>query len=135
MDHETRRLVQHAWTEIMKDQKAAADHFYSTLFELDPSVQYLFKGDMEQQKERLMEMFSVAVRGLDQLDAIGEPMARLGERHASYGVREEYYDLMGQAFLAMARKTLGDRLNPETEAAFQVTYAFLASAMKDGARS
>ena len=56
-----------------------ADMFYNRLFELDPSLRELFETDMEQQGVKLMKMITIAVNGLDNLEAIIPIVQALGE--------------------------------------------------------
>jgi hemoglobin-like flavoprotein len=132
MDHTTRKLVQTTWTKVAADEKHAADLFYSKLFALDPSIQFLFAGDLDQQKKRLMAMFHVAVRGLDKLDDMLPTLVELGKRHAGYKVRPEHYDTMGKALLFMVEQELGAECSEEILAAFSEAYERWSGAMKQG---
>jgi hypothetical protein len=60
-------LVQGSFAQLTPIADAAAAMFYRRLFELDPSLSRLFKGDMQQQGKKLMQMIGAAVRGLDDL--------------------------------------------------------------------
>lgn len=133
MDHHTRQLVQTTWTKINSDQKRAADIFYSRLFELDPSIQYLFRGDLDAQKQRLMGMFNIAVRGLDKLDDMLPALRDLGSRHTGYKVLPLHYDTMGKALILMVSEILGEEANEEIETAWANAYKHWANAMKAGA--
>ncbi len=133
MDHRTRQLVQDSWTSISHDKKRAADVFYSRLFELDPSIQYLFRGDLEAQKQRLMGMFNIAVRGLDKLDEMLPMLRELGKRHIEYKVLPEHYDTMGRALVLMVGDLLEGDSSPEIEAAWIEAYSRWSAAMKAGA--
>ncbi len=135
MDQATRRIVQHTWTQFSVDRRAGADIFYSKLFELDPALQYLFKGDLDSQKERLLDMFNIAVRGLDQLDGIVGPLRELGRKHVAYGVVPAYYDTMRVALLFTLQSQLGAAWTPEVDDAWTRTYELMAGAMKEGALS
>jgi hemoglobin-like flavoprotein len=133
MDHQTRKLVQESWTKVFENEKHAVDVFYSKLFALDPSIQYLFKGDLGEQKKRLMSMFNIAVRGLDKLDEMLPTIEDLGKRHSGYNVRDEHYATMGQALVFMIEHELGDACTPEIRAAWQEAYDRWSSAMRRGA--
>jgi len=128
-------MVQDSWTRVAEDQSGAANLFYSRLFELDPSIQYLFKGDLEDQKMRLMGMFNVAVRGLDKLDEMIPMFEALGKRHVSYSVLEEHYATMGKALLYMIEKRMGADFNPDLSAAWTEVFDRWAGAMLTGAAS
>ena len=47
-------LVQSTWDQVKPDAEKVAALFYARLFELDPSLQSLFKGDMKEQGKKLM---------------------------------------------------------------------------------
>jgi hemoglobin-like flavoprotein len=50
--------------------ESVAKLFYGKLFELDPSLKPLFRGDLTEQGWKLMHMIGTAVNGLDRLDEI-----------------------------------------------------------------
>ncbi len=50
------RLVQSSWEQVLPIQQQAAALFYARLFEMDPAVKPLFKGDMVEQGRKLMAM-------------------------------------------------------------------------------
>src|SRR5689334_6325540 len=63
-------LVQESFAAVAPIADDAAALFYRRLFELDPSLERLFKGDMTQQRQKLMQMLTAAVKGLDHLDRL-----------------------------------------------------------------
>src|SRR3712207_225737 len=92
-------LVQQTFADVAPIADVAARLFYARLFELDPSLEALFGGDMEEQGRKLMQMLTVAVRGLDHLDELVPAVRALGRRHVGYGVRDEHYATVGAALL------------------------------------
>ena len=58
MDQESIRLVQQTWKQVDPIRDQAAALFYGRLFELDPSLRPLFKGDMAEQGRKLMNMLA-----------------------------------------------------------------------------
>ena len=60
----------------------AASLFYRRLFELDPSLERMFRGDMTEQRKKLVQMLAAAVKGLDRLDQLVPVVQSLGRRHA-----------------------------------------------------
>src|SRR5262245_8361026 len=93
------RLVRDTWQSVIPIQQQAATLFYDKLFEADPSLRALFKGDFEEQKLKLMKMIGVAVRSLDRLDDIMPGLRNLGARHDTYGVEPKHYATVGAALL------------------------------------
>lgn len=111
----------------------AADLFYARLFELDPSLRPLFKGDMKAQGRKLMDMIAVAVRGLSNLDRIVPAVQDLGVRHAGYGVTPDHYETVGSALLWTLEKGLGEQFTDEVREAWTNAYVLLSSTMIDAA--
>ena len=133
MTPEQKALVQASFTQVAPIKEVAADLFYGRLFELDPSLRPLFKGDIKEQGAKLMTMIATAVRGLDRLEAIVPAVQALGRRHAGYGVAERHYDTVAAALLWTLEKGLGAAFTDDVRAAWTACYDILASTMKQAA--
>jgi len=133
MTPEQTELVKNSWAQVVPIADKAAELFYGKLFELDPAVRSLFKGDMAEQGQKLMRMISTAVNGLDRLDAIVPAVQQLGIRHVEYGVRDKDYDTVGAALLWTLETGLGDAFTEETKEAWATVYGILADTMKTAA--
>ncbi len=127
------KLVQDSFLLVLPIEDTAADLFYQRLFELDPSLRPLFKGDLAKQKKMLMQTLSVAVRGLSKLDAVVPVLEHLGQRHVDYGVEDRHYETVGAALLWTLEKGLGAAYTAETAAAWTAVYALIAKVMKNAA--
>jgi hemoglobin-like flavoprotein len=129
-------LVQGTWAKVVPIKDTAAELFYARLFELDPSLRTLFKGDMKEQGRKLMAMINVAVAALDKLDTIVPAVKDLGRRHSGYGVRPQDYGTVATALLWTLEKGLGDAFTPAVKEAWTQTYMVLAQTMQAaGARA
>jgi hemoglobin-like flavoprotein len=128
-------LVQSSFSKVLPIAEQAAALFYGRLFEIDPSLRPLFKGDMKEQGRKLMHMIATAVRGLDHLETIVPGVKDLGVRHVGYGVKNDHYETVGAALLWTLQKGLGDDFTDETKEAWTVVFGVLASVMKDAAAS
>lgn len=135
MNGEQIRLVQDSFQKVLPIADAAAQLFYARLFDLDPALESLFKGDMAEQGRKLMQMIAVAVKSLDRLDEVMPAVQALGARHVAYGVRDEHYATVGSALIWTLKKGLGEDFTPDTEAAWREVYAALSGAMKAAAAS
>ena len=133
MTSEQRLLVRSSFAQLTSISEVAAELFYQTLFELDPKLKLLFRGDMKEQGRRLMQMIEVAVRGLDRLDALKPALAALGARHLAYGVKDQDYETVGAAFIATLERGLGPDFTPEVRSAWIAVYTLLATTMKTAA--
>lgn len=126
-------LVRSSWQQVLPIQDTAAQLFYGQLFELDPSVRSLFKGDMTEQGRKLMAMINTVVNSLDALGPILGTIEALGRRHVAYGVTEAHYDTVGNALIWTLGQGLGQQFTPAVEDAWAEAYNTLATAMKQAA--
>src|SRR5512145_512561 len=86
MTNEQIKLVQDSFRQVAPIAEPAAQLFYARLFELDPDLELLFKGNLTEQGRKLMQMLGVAVNSLDRMDQLLPVVRSLGARHVSYGV-------------------------------------------------
>jgi len=126
------KLVQDSFKQVAPIAETAAQLFYARLFELDPDLELLFKGNLSEQGRKLMQMLALAVSSLDRMEQLLPVVRSLGSRHVAYGVRDKDYGTVGQALLWTLQKGLGDAFTPDVEAAWSNVYATLASAMQSG---
>ena len=132
MTNEQIKLVQDSFRQVVPIAETAAQLFYARLFELDPDLDLLFKGNLTEQGRKLMQMLGLAINSLDRLDQLLPVVRSLGARHVTYGVRDRDYNTVGQALLWTLQKGLGPAFTPDVEAAWSNVYATLASAMQSG---
>lgn len=126
-------LVQTSWEKVVPISDTAAELFYGRLFEADPALKPLFKGDMKEQGKKLMTMITTVVRGLKNLGALVPAVQDLGRRHAGYGVKDEHYQVVGESLIWTLEKGLGPDFTPDTKLAWVTAYTILADTMKAAA--
>ena len=126
-------LVRRSWQQVLPIKDTAAALFYGQLFELDPSLRSMFKGDMVEQGRKLMMIINTAVNSLDNLGPILGAVEDMGRRHVAYGVTEAHYDTVGSALIWTLSKGLGAQFTPAVEDAWVETYTTLATAMRQAA--
>jgi len=134
MTPKQKQLVQTSFEQVKPIADVAATLFYGRVFDLDPSLERLFKGDLHTQGRKLMQMMSVVVGGLDDLDELAPSVQALGKRNAGYGVEDHHYKTVGDALLWTLERGLGSAFTPEVKAAWRALYQLLAQTMKAGAR-
>jgi hemoglobin-like flavoprotein len=128
------KLVQQSFTKVLPIAPTAAQMFYARLFEIDPSLKLLFKGDMKEQGRMLMMMIAGAVRGLSNPPALIPVLKDLGARHVGYGVHDHHYDTVGNALIWTLQAGLGEDFTDEVCDAWVEAYKLLAGVMQQGAR-
>ena len=104
-------LVQNSFAVVAPIADDAAALFYRRLFEIDPTLKAMFKGDMAEQRRKLMQMLSAAVKGLNHIERLIPVVEDLGRRHVDYGVEEHHYDTVGNALLWTLEKGFGCRIH------------------------
>ena len=122
-------LVQNSFAVVAPIADDAAVLFYRRLFEIDPTLQAMFRGDMADQRRKLMQMLSAAVKGLNHIDRLIPVVEDLGRKHAGYGVEEHHYETVANALLWTLEKGLGTAFTPDVREAWTTVYGLLASTM------
>ena len=126
-------LVQESFATIVPIADDVAALFYGRAIEMEPSLRRLFKEDMTEQRRKLMQIITAAVKGLDHFDQLIPVLQDLGRRHATYGVEDRHYDLGGEALLWTLEKALGKAFTPEITEAWATVYGILTTTMKNAA--
>lgn len=133
MTPEQINLVKSSWDKVVPISEKAAELFYGKLFELDPELKVLFKGDMKEQGRKLMTILNTAVNSLDKLESIVPAVQDMGKRHVGYGVKDEDYDTVGEALIWTLSQGLGDAFTDEVKESWLITYTLVADTMKAAA--
>ena len=129
-------LVQQTWEQVLPIADTAAQLFYNRLFELDPSLRGMFRQtDMAEQRKKLMQMITVAVRGLGKIDELIPAIRAMGQRHVGYGVQDHHYDTVGAALIWTLEQGLGEAFTAEARESWTLVYGTLASVMKAASHS
>jgi hemoglobin-like flavoprotein len=126
-------LVQSSFRTVQPMAQTAGELFYQRLFEIDPTLAALFKGDLRQQGGRFMQVLAVAVGGLSSMSTLVPMVQQLGVRHVAYGVRAEHFDQVREALLWTLALILQDAYTVEVRSAWSSAYAMLAGVMKEAA--
>src|SRR6516165_4329360 len=100
-------LVQQTFALVVPVADKAAETFYGRLFDIAPAVKPLFRGDMTEQRHKLMATLAVVVRGLSDLPSILPAASALAKRHVDYGAKPEHYPAVGEALLWTLARALG----------------------------
>src|SRR4051794_18674469 len=108
MTNDQKTMVRDSFAKVSLNAPAVAALFYQRLFEIDPDLRGLFKGDMPAQGRKLMAMIGTAVSNLHQIDTIIPAVQQLGRKHVDYGVKDADYETVGAALLWTLEQGLGD---------------------------
>tara|TARA_R110002072_G_scaffold54816_5_gene143413 strand:- start:12164 stop:12622 length:459 start_codon:yes stop_codon:yes gene_type:complete len=125
-----KQLVQESFSKVEPISDQAAEIFYTKLFEYDPSLRPLFKSDLSDQGKKLMATLKIAVKSLDNLEALVPVLQNLADKHIDYGVKVEDYTPVGNALIFALKTGLGDAFTPELKQAWIEVYSTLANVMR-----
>jgi hemoglobin-like flavoprotein len=127
--------VKNTWSYIIFQAEEVGQLFYNKLFELDPSLRQLFRGNIEQQGKKLMDMLTMIISRLQRLEDIEKEVKALGHRHVGYGTKPEHYQSVGKALLWALENSLEEQWNEETRQAWTEAYNVMANTMLEGAKT
>jgi hemoglobin-like flavoprotein len=133
MNVEHVELIRKSLIQVHPIADQIAESFYARLFGLNPHLRKLFTGDMRRQGTMLMTSLELAVSSLDDPESILPSVKALGERHVSYGVKVEYYELAKEAYLWALQNHLGDEFTPALKDAWSAAFDALIETMSSAA--
>jgi hemoglobin-like flavoprotein len=127
-------LVKSSWAIVATiDPVTVGSLFYNRLFEIAPQLKPMFRNPIPEQSKKLLAMINYVITKLDKLEDILDEVAKLAQRHVSYGVKPDHYIIVGGALLWTLEKGLGENWNSELKEAWTVCYGILSSAMINAA--
>ncbi|MGC4020759.1 MAG: globin domain-containing protein [Cyclobacteriaceae bacterium] len=124
-------LVEKSWDFVVLNTNEAGMIFYGKLFELDPSLRHLFKGDLTQQSRKLVSMITFIVHKLNNLSEVTADIVALGKRHAKYNVEVKHFDTVALALLQTLELALQEQWDEKMKDAWTTVYKILSGAMID----
>lgn len=130
MTEEQVKLVKQSWRLFRSmDPALIGDLFYTKLFTDYPALKKMFPKQMKEQYIKLINMISVIVSRLDNMETITDEIAAMGLRHVEYGTRPAHYKMVGSALLWTLEKGLGSEWNEKMKDAWTNCYQLLADTM------
>jgi hemoglobin-like flavoprotein len=115
--------VRRGFARIAADRRAFSARFYSALFQIEPSLRPLFKGDLAIHGDIFVTSLGVAVASLDNLAAVATTLREDGRRIAGIGIENRHYSIAAEALLDAVEASLGDRFDQRDRAAWATAYA------------
>ena len=122
-------LVENSWDYVLLNSQETGAVFYKKLFEIDPGLRQLFKGEIHAQSQKLVAMITFAVHKLNNLNEIIADVKTLGVHHHQNSVKPEHYASVAVALLWTIENALGKEWNNEIKEAWMAVYTALAKTM------
>lgn len=107
--------------------------FYEILFERNPALAPMFRGDRSAQAKMLAGAIAAVLDHLDDASWLTTTLGDLGARHVGYGVTNEMYDQVGDALLATLAEVAAEAWTAEVAEQWTLAYGAIAGLMQAGA--
>lgn len=107
--------------------------FYEILFERNPALAPMFRGDRSAQAKMLAGAIAAVLDHLDDASWLTTTLGELGARHVGYGVTNEMYDQVGDALLATLAEVAAEAWTAEVAEQWTLAYGAIAGLMQAGA--
>ena len=131
MTSEQKDIVRKTFAELGEKREYLSDMLYKKLFELEPKSQALFRGEMAEQRRKLMRMLQIAVENIDNPKELHPMLFNLGQIHHSFGIESQQFTSFGQAMMFALKSTLAEEFTADVEKAWNAFYLYLASTMNN----
>ncbi len=116
---EEKAAIKEVWVQMLIHKKEWGMRFYERLFALYPHMKGLFKGNIEDQGQKLVNVLTLIISKLDKLDHIREEVKALAERHKQYNVKPEYYLPFINLLLSVLSEAMGNQWTETTDRAMR----------------
>ena len=128
-------LLEQSFEQVKPQANQFASSFYKNLLTDYPELQPLFsETDMEAQEQKLIMSLVLVVQNLHSPDYLKSVLQNLGERHVSYGTKQEHYEMVGAALLKTFESYLGTDWTPNVKQAWTDAYGAIVDMMLIGAK-
>jgi hemoglobin-like flavoprotein len=101
-------ILQRYQKALYEANKSLGDLFYARLFEQAPHLRELFKGSMDEQNQKFINMLALLTRSMNRLHDTLNTMQELGVTHMKAGVKMEDYQVFFSTLLWALREKLGE---------------------------
>ena len=124
------QLVKQTWKLLREVNPALlGDVFYGRLFFKYPFLRPLFKGPMDSQYQKFVDMLSLIVARIDRPDMLVTEISALSRNHKGYGVQPSHYEDVKDALLWTLEGGLGNDWNDAVKQAWEACYDTLTQLM------
>lgn len=108
---------------------ALTEHFYKRLFSHNPELKHIFNLTNQhsgRQQVALFEAVAAYAKNIENLDVLKSAVERIAQKHTSFNIQPQHYDIVGGHLIETLRELAGDLFTPEVESAWVKAYGYLA---------
>jgi nitric oxide dioxygenase len=109
---------------------AITEHFYNRLFTHNPELKNIFNMSNQQsgrQKTALFEAILAYAKNIDNLAVLKQAVERITQKHTSFHIQPEHYQVVGLHLLETLRELLPEQFTKQVEDAWAAAYGVLAT--------
>lgn len=125
------QLVRATFALLETHEDKVADLLYEELFRLEPKSTALFRGDIKEQKKKLMRMLRVAVENINDQSKLQPMLYNLGMIHQSYGIEPHHFVSFGESLIFALRTVLKDQCTRDIEESWRAAYRYFVQTMRN----
>lgn len=108
-----------------------ATEFYERFFRQAPELKHLFERHTKDQSAKLVEVLLISMEAADNLEALSQPMQRLGKYHARMGLEPRHFKIFGETLSITLAHHVRD-WSAQDHQAWSTLYKFLTHQMRLG---
>ena len=124
-------LVRTSFEMVLPQQEQFAEFLYQELFRMEPKSVALFRGNMEEQRAKLLRMLRLAVENIGNPEELQPMLYNLGMIHQSFGIEPHHFISFGTALLHALRTVLKEKFTKEVEEAWHTAYHYFILTMSN----
>lgn len=126
--------IQSSFAAAMANRDDLITDFYRSLFAREPALRGMFSSDITAQSKMLASALHMAVRKLDDLETLIEPLHVLGAKHAGYGATPAHYALVTEVLIDCLERAVGPKWTDAHAQAWMYALILIARTMVEGAK-
>lgn len=109
-------------------------YFYQRMFSHNPELKDIFNMTHQEtgrQSVALFEAIAAYAKNIDNLAALTTAVERIAQKHTSFNIQPEHYQIVGHHLIETLRELAPDAFTKEVEEAWTAAYLFLAKVFID----
>ena len=118
-----------SFARVSANKNEAASIFYARLFTTAPQLRSQFRGDLEEQKQKLMASLAQIVDFYRIGVAPGRYFGELGYDQRGNGLQKAHFEAVGDALIFTLAQILGEDFTSEIRSAWITAYTEVSASM------
>ncbi|HEC75046.1 MAG TPA: NO-inducible flavohemoprotein [Methylophaga aminisulfidivorans] len=132
LDTHTIQIVKSTIPILERAGTAATDHFYQRMFTANPELKDVFNLSNQKSGRQQFALFSAVAayaKYIDNLGELGSLVERIAQKHTSFDIQPEQYQIVGYHLIETLRELAPDEFTDEVAEAWGKAYQLLATVL------